>query len=281
MPLEAPADKPVEKRAVTEYFDAESSYWDGLYNGNDVFAVIHQQRRLMALKYFDELALPQRDRILEVGCGAGLLTVDLARRGYKVEALDRVKSMVDLTKRNARNFGVHERINAHIADVCRLPFQNGTFRCLIALGVVPWVTAINDALKEISRVVAPGGYVIINADNRYRLNHILDLARMPALAGLKGKLKKALEKYGLRKPSKEPDVYRHSYTEFRELLASVGLMVIKHHTIGFGPFSFFRYEPFSDSFAVSLHNRLQHLADQGVFLLRSTGTQILVTAVKS
>ncbi len=281
MPLEAAIHKPTAKRVVAEYFDAESSYWDGLYKGNDVFAVIHQQRRLMALQYFDQLALPQTARILEVGCGAGLLTADLARRGYAIEALDRVRSMVDLTRRNAVKCGVGDRINAHIADVCQLPFRDGTFRCVIALGVVPWVAAINDALQEISRVLAPGGYAIINADNRYRLNHLLDPAYMPALAGLKGRLKKALEKREWRKPSNEPEVYRHTLKEFRQLLASVGLVGVEHRMIGFGPFSFFKYVPFSGPLGVRLHNRLQRHSDRGLLLLRSTGSQILVTAMKS
>lgn len=281
MPLRAATHKPIQKRVVAEYFDAESYYWDGLYDDKDVFAVIHQQRRLVALQYFDQLALPKTDRILEVGCGAGLLTADLARRGYTIEALDRVKSMVDLTRRNALKCGVGDRINTHIADVCHLPYRTGTFRCLIALGVIPWVPAIKSALKEISRVLAPGGYAIINADNRYRLNHLLDPVYTPALAGLKGRLKRVLEKYGLHEPSKEPDVYRYTLKEFRQLLASVRLIGIQYHMIGFGPFSFFKYEPFSGPLGVRLHNRLQRYSDRGLWPLRSTGSQILVAATKS
>jgi len=280
MPAEAVTHVPIEMRDVAEYFDAESSYWNEVYDGKDVFAVIHQQRRLIALEFFDQLALPKTDRILEVGCGAGLLTADLARRGYTIEALDRVKSMVDLTRRNALKCGVEDRINAHIADVCQLPFRNGTFRCLIALGVVPWVAAINDALKEISRVLAPGGYAIISADNRYRLNYFLDPAYLPVLARLKGRLKRALEKYGLRKPSKQPDVYRYTLKEFRQLLASAGLTDVKHRMVGFGPFSFFKYEPFSGPFGVRLNYRLQRRSDRGQLILRSTGSQILVVATK-
>ena len=270
-----------EKRAVAEYFDAESSYWDGLYQGDDVFAVIHQQRRSIALQYFDELSLPKAARILEVGCGAGLLTADLARRGYTIEALDRVKTMVDLSRRNAVKSGVENRVNANIGDVYQLPFRDGSFSCLIALGVIPWVVDVDGALKEISRVVIPGGYTIITADNRYRLNHLLDPAYMPALSGMKARLKRTLEKFRLRKPSNEPDVHRHSLKEFNQLLASVGLVRIKHHVIGLGPFSFLKYEPFSGPFGVKLHHRLQHYSNRGLLPLRLTGSQFLIVAKKS
>ena len=281
MPLETVIQRNQESRVVDKYFDAESSNWNALYEGNDVMAVIYQQRRLIALQSFDELALPKGSRILEVGCGAGLLTADLARRGYTIEALDRVKSMLDLTRRNALKFGVEDRINAHIADVCQLPYRNGMFRCLIALGVVPWLPDINGAMKELSRVLVPGGYAIITADNRHRLNHLLDPASMPAFAALKGQLKRVLEKYGLHEPSKEPEVYRYTLKEFRQLLASVGLIGIQYHMIGFGPFSFFKYEPFSGPLGVRLHNRLQRRSNRGLWPLRSTGSQILVAATKS
>jgi len=105
---------------VDAYFDAESSYWNELYQHDDVFGVIYQQRRTMAMKYFDELSLPKESRILEVGCGAGFTTVDLAHRGYTIEALDRVKMMIDLTCRNALDSGVANRVKASIGDIFHL-----------------------------------------------------------------------------------------------------------------------------------------------------------------
>lgn len=280
-PSEAAIPLENEQRSVSDYFDSGSSYWQGLYSGNDVFAIIHQQRRSMALQYFDGLSLPKTTRVLEVGCGAGLLTVDLARRGYTLEALDQAKAMIDLTRRNALQCGLEDRVKAHIGDVCRLPFGDATFGCLIALGVLPWVADIHAALKEVSRVLVPGGYAIFNVDNRHRLNHLLDPADMPALAWLKARLKKPLHRFQLRKPPRAPDVYRYTLKEFDQLLTSAGLVRVKCRMIGFGPFSFFKYEPFSGAIGVKLHHRLQHYSDRGLPLLRSTGAQILVAGRKS
>lgn len=280
-PSEEATPMGTEQRSVADYFDAESSYWQGLYGGDDVFAIIHQQRRSMALQYFDELSLPKTARVLEVGCGAGLLTADLARRGYTIEALDRVKSMVDLTRHNARQSGVEKSVNARIGDIRQLPFGDATFGCVIALGVLPWVADIQAALKEISRVLVPSGYAIFNVDNRHRLNHLLDPVAMPALAGVKARLKKALSKLRWCKPAKAPDVHRHTLKEFDQLVASAGLVRIKYRMIGFGPFSFFKYEPFPGAIGVKLHRRLQQYSDRGLPLLRSTGSQILVAGRKA
>lgn len=273
--------KAQEKKIVDGYFHAGSSNWNALYEGKDVFAVIHQERRSMALQYFDELSLPKESRVLEVGCGAGLLTVDLAQRGYTIKALDRVKAMVDLTRRNSLKAGVQNRVNPHIGDVYQLPFRDGIFNCLIALGVTPYVLEIESALKEIARVLTPRGHVIINADNRYRLNHLFDPALMPALASLKGELKRTLEKSGLRKPLNEPHPHMYTRKEFNQLLTSAGLVPVKHQTLGFGPFSFLKWQFLGDTLGVKLHHDLQRYSNRGLKFLQFTGAQFLVIARKS
>ena len=270
-----------EKMIVDAYFDAESSYWNELYQNSDVFGIIHQQRRTLAMKYFDELSLPRESRILEVGCGAGLTTVDLAQRGYTIEAIDRVKTMIDLTCRNALKSGVENRVKANVGDIHHLAFPDNAFGCVIALGVTPWLTDLNAALREIYRVLVPGGYAIINGDNRYRLNHLLDPVLMPALAGLKEILRRLLEKMNWRKPSNEPPCYMYTIKEFNHFLASSKLVSIKHSMIGFGPFSFLKYQLFPDSTGVKLHQCLQRFADRGYAVLRSTGSQFLVLAMKT
>jgi SAM-dependent methyltransferase len=189
--------------------------------------------------------------------------------------------MIDLTCRNALESGVENRVKANIGDMHQLAFPDNTFGCVMALGVTPWLADLNAALREINRVLVPGGYTIINGDNRFRLNNLLDPALMPALAGLKEKLKRLLEKRGLRKPSNEPRCYMYTIKEFNHALASAGLAASKHCMLGFGPFSFLKYQLFPNSVGVRLHHFLQHFADKGSAVLRSTGSQFLVLAKKT
>jgi ubiquinone/menaquinone biosynthesis C-methylase UbiE len=269
-----------ETKNVNAYFDRESSYWDEIYRNKDVYSVIHQDRRAIAIKYFEELSLPHEARILDIGCGAGYTTVDIARRGYSVEAVDSVAAMIDLTRQNAHNFGVEKQINANVDDVYDLNFPDNSFDLVIALGVAPWIADLNIALKEIFRVLAPGGHVIMTVDHRYRLNHLLDPAFIPALAGVKERLRRVLEKSGLKKATGIPRPHRHAVTEFNNLLASAGLAIIKHSMIGFGPFSFLKIQIFPGSFEIRLHRFLQRAADRGIPFIRSTGSQYLVLARK-
>jgi len=269
-----------KKKNVNAYFDTESSNWNEIYHKKDVYSVIHQDRRSIAITFFEELSLPHDARILDIGCGAGLTTVDIAKRGYVVEAIDSVDAMIDLTRQNALNCGVEKQINAKVNDIHDLHFPDNSLDVVIALGIAPWIAELNIALKEIFRVLAPGGYVIMNVDNRYRLNHLLDPFYMPALAGLKEGLRRLLENSGLRNVTGIPRTRRHTVTEFDGLLSSAGLVKVKHCMIGFGPFSFLKIQIFPGAVGVWLHRFLQRAANLGIPLIRSTGSQYLVLSRK-
>jgi len=268
------------KRNVDAYFTAQSSGWNEIYQKEDVFSVIYQDRRSIALRYFRELSLPQDARILDIGCGAGMTSVDMARCGYTVEAVDSVQAMIDLTRQNALKFGVEEQIHAGVMDVFDLQFPDQTFDLVVALGVVPWLADSTRALKEISRILAPGGYVLISADNYWRLVHLLDPFESPPLTGLKERIKLILGRARSRELSSMPRWKRHTVDEFDALLEAACLVKLKHKVIGFGPFAFRRIPLFPGAFGVRLHRFLQTGADRGIPILRSTGSLYLVLGQK-
>ncbi len=269
-----------KKTTIDQYFSKKSSYWNKIYQRDDVEAIIYQQRCSIALKYINELCLPTDAKILEVGCGAGLTTVELARSGYSVVSLDSVKEMRDLTRQRARAAGVAERVKIIHGDVHELTYPPASFNLVIALGVIPWLANVKQALSEIVRVLTPGGHLIISADNRNRLNYFFDPTRMPMLTGIKKTLLQMLEKTGLRKKPKVPGANMHKTSEMNRILASAGMEKIKHQTIGFGPFYFYKYPLLPNSIQLKIHHLLQHHADRGFPILRSTGSQYLVLARK-
>jgi SAM-dependent methyltransferase len=278
--LPGPSLSAEQQKLVDAHFQASATYWTELYQREDLYATIHRQRRGVVLALLAKLALPPESRILEIGCGSGTTTVALAQRGYHVDAVDTVNAMLDLTRQLAVDTGVGDRVMTGSEDVHDLAFPDNVFELAVAMGVVPYLHSPAKAVQEMARVLRPGGYLIVNADNRWRLNYVLDPRRFPAFAAFRWKLRDAMEGFGLLKPLPRPRARMHSIKEFDALLSVVGLEKLEAMTLGFGSFSFFNRRLFPDPWEVKAHQRLQSLADRGFPLIRSTGAQYIVLAKK-
>jgi SAM-dependent methyltransferase len=107
-------------------------------------------------------------RLLEVGCGWGELAERLAKEtGAKVVAIDLSPRMVELA--SAR------RVNARVADVQALPFDDGEFDCVVAAWMLYHVPELDRGLGEIARVLAPGGRLVAVTNSRF---HLLELREL-------------------------------------------------------------------------------------------------------
>ncbi len=269
----------IARSAVTDFFEADAANWDAYYARPDVFSVIHQLRLSMALAWVDQLSLPAGSAVLELGCGTGLMAMALARRGLRVVASDAVAGMIDRAHANLEAAGVAGSVRLLRADAARLPVASGEFDLVVALGLLPWVPEPERVVAEMSRVLAPGGHLIANCDNRYRLAALLDPRSAPALAPLRA----ALSSVRSRR-SREPawvGASRLAPGQFDRMLAGVGAPVGRGVTFGFGPFTLLGREVLPARPGVTVHRSLQRLADAGVPGIRMTGAQYLVLATKA
>jgi ubiquinone/menaquinone biosynthesis C-methylase UbiE len=276
-----PAQKEEVQRAVDAYFDAESSFWDEIYAGNEVYAVIHKHRHALALELIGQLGLPGGSRVLEVGCGAGLMTVALAERGFQIDATDTAPAMIDGARQNVRAAGASSQVTVSGADAHSLSFEDEVFDLVVALGVIPWLHSPNRALGELARVLRPGGYLIANVDNRWRLHYLLDPIFSPVFAPARRVVKWVLQRLGLRRqPASIPPNNLHSRGEFDRLISSLDLEKMGGSMYGFGPFTLFARRVLPKRLGVFVHRKLQRACDRGTPGLRSAGAQYLVLARK-
>jgi len=223
-----------------------SSYWRDVYGEDSFAAAVYQTRHDGALAWIDSLHLPPGSPVLEIGCGAGFLTVALAARGLRVESIDSSPAMIASTRARLADAGAAEAVTTRVEDVHALSAPDGSYAAVVALGVVPWLHSPEQALREITRVLRPGGSLIITTDNRARLNFILDPRYNPVLVyPLKRELKKILGRVGRRPLGILPDV--HYPSQLDQLIRSAGLEKRQGRTIGFGPFSFLGIKLFRDA----------------------------------
>jgi SAM-dependent methyltransferase len=122
-------------------FQAEDRHW--WYRG----------RRTVLERVLDGLALGEPIRILDAGCGSGRNMVDLARRGT-VTGVELSGPSVE----KARERGCGEVIEGSVLE---MPFPDDSFDLAVSLDVIEHLEDDLGALRELRRVVAPGGALLV------------------------------------------------------------------------------------------------------------------------
>ena len=95
--------------------------------------------------------------VLEVGCGAGRLWLgheDIAARCNKLVLTDLSEGMLEAAK---QNLGERDHLAYRQADIQALPFLDGAFDVVIANSMLYHVPDIEKGLREVRRVLKPGG----------------------------------------------------------------------------------------------------------------------------
>lgn len=136
-------------------FDAKTTrILDAAYQGADI-----SRRRRMS---FDALDPQPGDRILDLGCGPGLLTLELAR------AVGSEGEVIGLDPSEAMRAAAAERCReapaAHILDgnAQTLPFADESFDKAVSIQVFEYFDDLDGPIAELARVLRPGGRLVIS-----------------------------------------------------------------------------------------------------------------------
>ena len=104
--------------------------------------------------------LPGDARVLEVAPGPGYFSIELAKRGRRsVTGLDISKTFVEIARRNAEKEGV--QVDFQLGNASRMPFEDASFDLIVCRAAFKNFSAPVAALREMRRVLRPGGKAII------------------------------------------------------------------------------------------------------------------------
>jgi SAM-dependent methyltransferase len=107
-------------------------------------------------------------RVLEVGCGWGELAEWVAREtGANLVATDLSPRMVELTRERG--------LDARLADVQQLPFEDGSFDAAVAAWMLYHVPDLDRGLSELARVLRPGGRLVVATNSVLHLHELREL----------------------------------------------------------------------------------------------------------
>jgi ubiquinone/menaquinone biosynthesis C-methylase UbiE len=117
------------------------------------------------------LALPSAGEVLEIGCGRGVALPPLARllRPRRLVGVDVDVHALALAGRRLRTEGVWAEL--HCADVRALPFEDAAFDVVLDFGTCYHIADQARALREIVRVLRPGGCFVSETVSSQLLSH--------------------------------------------------------------------------------------------------------------
>lgn len=253
--------------------------YNGRAHGGGLRRTVRLYREKAVMDLVQGLGLQQGSPVLEIGCGRESLALALARSNYRITSVDRLMIYLELLHKRAEEAGLTGNITTMAGDAYSLGGEDGSFDLVLALGVIPWLGSPEKAVKEILRVVRPGGTVIFTVYNRWRLDHLLDPRLNPVLSPVWEAFRGIFERMRRRSPLMKrsfPRVY--SAREFDRLLASAGFERSLGMSIAFGPFSLFGKRVVPDPIGCILQRILQKLAEWDIPGIRYAGNHYLVLA---
>jgi SAM-dependent methyltransferase len=113
----------------------------------------YRGRRRVLERTIARMRLPSPARILDAGCGSGRNMLELARYG-EVSGIELSDTSVAL----ARARGVGEVVKGSVLE---MPFEPGSFELAVCLDVIEHLQDDRAALRELRRVLAPGGALLV------------------------------------------------------------------------------------------------------------------------
>jgi ubiquinone/menaquinone biosynthesis C-methylase UbiE len=143
-------------------------YWNDLYETVDNCRDFHFVQRLEIASSLISERFPRDIEVLDLGCGAGVLTERLVAGGYSVDAVDMSPDMLEFTKQRLAKYDSSKYRLAR-AECQELPFADAAFDVVACIGVFGYMDDVDAAIAEIKRVLRPGGTLILSIRN---LDHV-------------------------------------------------------------------------------------------------------------
>lgn len=129
-------------------------------------------------KAFKLLPKLDKPRILDVGCGSGVQTLELARLSKgEVLGIDINQSLIDEVSRKIEREGVSDRVKARTCSLFELDFPDESFD-IIWVEAAIYAIGFAKGLKKFRRLLKPNGFLVIHEEIRKVSN---ELEKTPSL----------------------------------------------------------------------------------------------------
>lgn len=115
-------------------------------------------------------SVPRITSLLDIGCGGGIISEDMAREGFAVSGIDISTPSLLTAKKHAMENNLN--IDYYEAPAEQLPFASNSFDVITCCDVLEHVDDLNQVCSEVSRVLKPQGIFIYDTINKTLMSRI-------------------------------------------------------------------------------------------------------------
>jgi ubiquinone/menaquinone biosynthesis C-methylase UbiE len=106
--------------------------------------------------------LPKTPRILDIGCGPGMQTIELAKLSSgRLDALDNHEPFLEDLRRRAEKEGVSDRVRPVKGDMFNLNYEDNSFDLIWSEGAI-YIIGFEKGLREWRRLLTENGYIVVS-----------------------------------------------------------------------------------------------------------------------
>jgi 2-polyprenyl-6-hydroxyphenyl methylase/3-demethylubiquinone-9 3-methyltransferase len=158
----------VDEHELAKFSELAHQWWDE----ESEFRPLHQINPLR-LEWIDRLAGLAGKRVLDVGCGGGILTESMARRASQVTGIDLASKPLGVARLHSMESGVENIHYREVAAEALATEQPNTFDVVTCMEMLEHVPDPSSIVSACAALVRPGGWVFFSTLNRNLKSYLL------------------------------------------------------------------------------------------------------------
>jgi 2-polyprenyl-3-methyl-5-hydroxy-6-metoxy-1,4-benzoquinol methylase len=227
---------------VQDYFDKNAQSWHDYYQaGNSLTHIILKERKKIGLEFLNRYLPPEQNpKVLDAGCGSGLIGVAMASQGYYVDGWDISEKMIALSRKNFDESGIPaDQYSLKSGNLLESDLVPGSYGGIMALGFLQYQPNELEVLRQFHELLRPGGVLVLSGPVGAKLSNYFGLAEKIRRVRRRRSGKTANRIKDLeRKQLHTISANSYSVGRFRYLLESAEFQMIAFRGHGYAHFDF-------------------------------------------